>query len=408
MQARAQAPGTGRQAHAASDVLQAQALAQHRLQQFQPAAITCGNPHALAPCLVRHAVLRVVAHVRAVDAIDLVEHQQLRQLAGADRFQHFVHLGDALLAQRIGGIHQVQQEIGLARLAQGGTERGHQLVRQVADEADGVGQHRIATGQRDAAHGRVQRGEQLVGGIRAGTGQCIEQGGLAGVGVAHQGHARHFAAHARTAHLGALHFHLFQPLLQLLHALLQQPAVGFQLGFAGAAQADGAAALALKVGPAAHQPRGQVAQLRQLHLQLAFVAVRTLGEDVQDQAGTVDHPAFEEALQVAFLHRAELVVDQDQVGAGGLGGGLHFIQLAAADQGGRIRAIDAGADRGRNAGPGRTRQIGEFFQYVFFQPPCVRLDQQRMFAAFGAVKHALPPAYSLSSSPAWLLSPDCT
>jgi hypothetical protein len=76
-----------------------------------------------------------------------------------------------------------------------------------------------------------------------------------------------------------------------------------------------AAALALEVGPAAHQARGHVLELGQLDLQLAFVRTRALGEDVEDQAGAVDDAALGELLEVALLHRRERVVDQDQVGS---------------------------------------------------------------------------------------------
>ena len=147
----------------------------------------------------------------------------------------------------------------------------------------------------------IERGEQLVGGVRIRAGERVEQGRLAGVGVADQRDARQFAAHARAAHLRALHFDFFQARLQLLDALLQQATVGFQLRFAGTAQADRTAALAFQVGPAAHQARGHVAQLREFDLQLAFVAARALREDVQDQAGAVDHAALQRLFQVAFL-----------------------------------------------------------------------------------------------------------
>ncbi len=143
-----------------------------------------------------------------------------------------------------------------------------------------------------------------------------------------------------------------------------------------------------------------MAQLRQFHLQLAFMAVRALGENVQDQPGAVDHAPLQEPLQVAFLHRGQGMVDQHQVGTGGVGHGLDLVQLAAADQGGGVGAVDARGHGGRDAGTGRAGQVGELFQHILFQPPCVRLDQQRVFASFGAVKHAPRPAYSLSSSPA--------
>ncbi len=395
-------------------MLQAQALAQHRQQQVQAEAIARRNPDAFAARGIGNAILAVVADFAALDPVDLVEHQHLRQFAGADFVQHFIDLGNALLAMRIGGVDQVQQEVGLARFAQGRAERGHQLVRQVADETDGIGQHHVAARHRDATHGRVQGGEQLVGRIRLGAGQRVEQGRLAGIGVPHQRHARQFAAHAGAAHLGALHFDLFQSLLQLFDPLLQQAAVGFQLGFTRPAQADGTAALALQVGPAADQPRGHVAQLRQFHLQLAFVAVRTLGEDVQDQAGAVDHPALQELLQVALLRRRQGMVDQHQVGAGGLGGRLDLVQLAGADQDRRVGTVDPRGQGGRDAGPGRTGQVGEFLQHVFFQPAGVRLDQERVFASLGTVKHArlrsdlLHSTSSSSWAPSAPPSLDCT
>ena len=92
----------------------------------------------------------------------------------------------------------------------------------------------------------------------------------------------------------------FQSCLQQLDALADQPAVGLELGFAGAAQAD-AAFLPLEVGPAPDQAGGHVLQLGELDLQLAFGAARALGEDVEDQAHAVDDPAFERALEVALL-----------------------------------------------------------------------------------------------------------
>ncbi len=300
MQARAQATGIGGQHDFANHPLQAKPVAECLPQQVQADAIARRQPDraALVAALVD-------ACTRAFDAVDLVEDHQLRDLAGADFGQDLIDLADAFVPQRIVGIDHVQQQVGFARLAQGRAERGDQFMRQVAHETDGIGEHHAAAGQLDPAHGRVKRGEQLVGGVGIRTGQRIEQRRLAGIGVADQRHPRQFAAHPRAAHLGVLDFHFLQPLLQHVHALLQQPAVGFQLGFAGAAQADRTTALALQVGPAAHQARGHVLELRQLDLQLAFGAARALRKDVQDQAGAVDHAALQRTLQVALLDRAQ-------------------------------------------------------------------------------------------------------
>ena len=37
-------------------------------------------------------------------------------------------------------VHHVEQDVGLGQLLERGLERGHELVRQLADEADGVGE----------------------------------------------------------------------------------------------------------------------------------------------------------------------------------------------------------------------------------------------------------------------------
>ena len=79
--------------------------------------------------------------------------------------------------------------------------------------------------------------------------------------------------------------------------------IQFQLGLTGSAQTDTAAALPFQVGPAAYQTGGYMSVLCQLHLQLAFEAAGTLREDIQDQAGAIQHPATQEFFQVAFLAR---------------------------------------------------------------------------------------------------------
>jgi hypothetical protein len=43
---------------------------------------------------------------------------------------------------------------------------------------------------------------------------------------------------------------------------------------------------------------------------------RALGEDVEDQAGAVDHAALQRALEVALLAGRSAVIDQDEVSAG--------------------------------------------------------------------------------------------
>lgn len=121
-------------------------------------------------------------------------------------------------------------------------------------------------------------------------------------------------------------------------------------------------------------------QLGQLHLQLALVAACPLREDVEDQASAVDHAPLQIALQIALLARRQGVVDQHQIRAGGLGSGLDLFQLAAADQGRRVRFVDARGERGRHRGARRLCKVGELLQHILFgRPTGVGLNQQRVF-----------------------------
>ena len=105
---------------------------------------------------------------------------------------------------------------------------------------------------------------------------------------------------------------LGQARAQGFDTLADQPAVGLELGFARAAQAD-TALLPFQVSPAANQTRGQVLQLRQFHLQLALVGGGALGENVEDQAGAVQHPDLQALFQVALLGRRQRVVEDDDL-----------------------------------------------------------------------------------------------
>ena len=90
------------------------------------------------------------------------------------------------------------------------------------------------------------------------------------------------------------------------------------------------------MAPAAHQSRRQVLQTRKLYLQLAFVALRALGKDLQDQRSAVSHRNPEVTLQIALLCRRQRLVKNHTFGAVHLHQGLDLISLAAADEQRRI------------------------------------------------------------------------
>ncbi|KAG0757703.1 hypothetical protein G6F22_019874 [Rhizopus arrhizus] len=140
-------------------------------------------------------------------------------------------------------------------------------MRQVADESDRIRYHNVPGAlDPDAPRGRIQGGEQLI----------------------RRRHGQRAASCPRAALGHALAFNAIQPLAQRLDLGADHAAVHFKLGFAGAAHPD-TATLTLQVAPHARQARGQMLQLRQLDLQLAFVALCAQGEDVQNEGNAVHH-----------------------------------------------------------------------------------------------------------------------
>src|SRR5690606_27960744 len=68
-------------------------------------------------------------------------HDELRDLLGArDVGEHLAHRPHLALGVGVGGVDDVEDDVGLGDLLQRGAERLDELVGQVADEADGVGE----------------------------------------------------------------------------------------------------------------------------------------------------------------------------------------------------------------------------------------------------------------------------
>jgi hypothetical protein len=87
-----------------------------------------------------------------------------------------------------------------------------------------------------------------------------------------------------------------------------------------------------------------VLELRELYLELAFMAAGALREDVEDQPRAIEHAAFDEFFEVAFLRGGQRVVEQHHVGIVFNRGGADFIRLATAYEESRIGAITPPAD----------------------------------------------------------------
>ena len=149
----------------------------------------------------------------------------------------------------------------------------------------------------DAKSCEFYRGvKQTVVGRDVGIGQLVEQGGLTGIGIAHDGHHGNGVLHA-VGSLDAAHLtDLLQLLLQTVDALADMTAVGFQFGLTGAAGAD-AAALTGQALAHAGQTGQQILVLGQLNLQAAFLGLCPLSKNIQDQRTTVQHGHTQDLFQ---------------------------------------------------------------------------------------------------------------
>ena len=127
--------------------------------------------------------------------------------------------------------------------------------------------------------------------------------------------------------------HLVELAPDLRHPVADQPAVGLDLGFAGAAEEAEAAALTLEVGPAPDQPARLIVEMRELDLQPPFGGRRPLAENLEDQPGAVDHLGADLVLQVLLLDRRQRRVDDQQLRVLLLRELGNLLDLALAEQG---------------------------------------------------------------------------
>ena len=130
--------------------------------------------------------VREPAPAERVDRVDLVHDELDRELVGADLAQDGVDGGDLLDEPLLGRgpVDDVEHEVGDERLLERRGEALDELVRQAADEADGVGDEVAPALVLEAARRRVERLEQPVADGDARVGERVEERRLAGVRVA--------------------------------------------------------------------------------------------------------------------------------------------------------------------------------------------------------------------------------
>ena len=321
--------------------LRALRIRQEQTNGLEPLGEAVGDPDAqLVEPFARErrdlqrvgVAIREMPAVLAVDRVDLVDHELDGQLVGPDLVQHAVDRCD-LLDERVLGhraVDDMEDEIGDERLLERRSEALDQLMRQAADEADGVGDEVAAAVVLEAARRRIERLEQAVAHRDGGVRERVQERRLADVRVAGERDRRNLGAPPLLAADVALPPQLLEPALQERDALPREPAVRLELRLTGASRAD-AAAEPLEVLPHAAHARQVVLELRELDLELSLGGDGVLREDVEDQLGAVDDPRLELVLEQALLRRRELVVDDQHLGLGVPVRLLQLLELPLAD-----------------------------------------------------------------------------
>ena len=212
-------------------------------------------------------------------------------------------------------------------------------MRQIANESDRVRQHNMPPfRQIKTSNRRIQRRKQLIFYVDASIGQRIKQSRLPGVRIADQRNCWNLRFHSVASIHRAPGVDCFKALVQLPNARTDQSSVRFQLCLTRTSKAD-ATFLALKVSPAANQSGRQMMKLGEFYLEFALEAPRSLGENIENQAGTVQNATFELSFEISFLTGFQRRAGNDQLGIILLDQNSEFIQLALTNKISRIGAF---------------------------------------------------------------------
>jgi len=104
-----------------------------------------------------------------------------------------------------------------------------------------------------------------------------------------------------------------------------------------------------------------VLELRELDLELAFVALRALGENVEDQPRAIDDGATERLFEVALLHRRQVVIEHRERGALLLQSSLDLLDLSGTCEMGGVGPVAPPAHQRPRLNSGAGGQLPELF-----------------------------------------------
>ena len=274
----------------------------------------------------------------------------------------------------IAGVDDVEQEVGVLQLFQRGAERRHQILREIADEPDRVGDDHLAVaGKAQPPRGRIQSGEELVFGEDRRIGERIEQRALSGVGIADDGDHRDPGTVALAAPRRAVSGETDDARFQRGDPLAYPATIDLQLRLAGSATPDSTGEARERVVPS-DQPRQQVLELRQFHLQLAVGALRSLREDVEDELCPIENAQRGGLADVARLRGSQIPIEHEQVGSERHRAHQDLLQLAFADQRAGIDLAARLQDHVEHLHVRGARQLLELLQRSLRRRPIAGMD----------------------------------
>ena len=167
------------------------------------------------------------------------------------------------------------------------------------------------------------------------------------------------------------------------------PAVDLELCLAGSPSADAAGESRQRDFGALREPREQVLELCQLHLQLAVARGRMLREDVEDELRAVYHPQLHALAQVPRLRRGQVLVDDHEIDVALEGADDELVQLAGAEHGlgvdpGSVLRYDIDDDDPRRVG--QIAKLGDMDLKVRGATAGGDRDQDRVLAVCDALR----------------------
>ena len=296
------------------------------------------------------------------NAIPLVEDPKGRLASQVEILEDLLDGGDLRLKGRVTHVDHMEEDVRSLEFVKRRPEGGHEFLRQVPNETHRIGDDRLGIFWKAEARAfRIERGEEAVLGEDFAFRQGIQERGLSGIGVAHDGDDGELRPFPSKAPLSPGLLDILQFLFQMVDPFPDSASVDLQLGLSGSCPADPPRQPG-KTGVLQGEPGEAVFELRQFHLNFSLPAVGAPGEDVEDHLGPVDHLHFGEIGEGADLGGGQLMVEDKEIRVH-----LHrpddeVGELSLADKEARVHfrpTLDHGVEDLDVAGPAELTEFGE-------------------------------------------------